>query len=82
VFVLKVKPDFPEEGGLLAAEQEAVFTEMNEHEAKSGAAALIEGLGIPESLCPRKTKESEEGSPLGDASVWGSDISLSFSRTG
>jgi len=51
------KPDFSEEDGVLSAELEAEFAEMNGYEAEPEAAVLLKSLGIPESLCPRKMKE-------------------------
>ncbi len=43
------KPDFSEEDGLRASELESQFAEMNGWNAESDAAALLSGLGIPES---------------------------------
>ncbi len=43
------KPDFSEADGLKASELESVFAEMNGWNAESDAAALLSGLGIPES---------------------------------
>ena len=55
------KPEFTEEDGVRSAELEAEFAEMNGYEAESEAAVLLKGLGIPESLCPRKMKELDGG---------------------
>ncbi|TSA45528.1 MAG: ATP-binding cassette domain-containing protein, partial [Deltaproteobacteria bacterium] len=55
------KRDFSEEDGVLSAELEAEFAEMNGYEAEAEAAVLLKGLGIPESLCPRKMKELDGG---------------------
>lgn len=44
------KPDFSEEDGILAAELEAEFGEMNGYEAETDAAKLLAGLGVDESL--------------------------------
>jgi ATPase subunit of ABC transporter with duplicated ATPase domains len=43
------KPDFSEEDGIRASELEAEFAEMDGWNAQSDAAALLSGLGIPES---------------------------------
>jgi ATPase subunit of ABC transporter with duplicated ATPase domains len=43
------KPDFSEEDGIKASELESQFAEMNGWNAESDAAALLSGLGIPES---------------------------------
>lgn len=43
------KPDFSEADGIKASELEAEFAEMNGWNAQSDAAALLSGLGIPES---------------------------------
>lgn len=43
------KPDFSEADGIRASELEAEFAEMNGWNAQSDAAALLSGLGIPES---------------------------------
>jgi ATPase subunit of ABC transporter with duplicated ATPase domains len=55
------KPEFTEEDGVLSAELEAEFAEMNGYEAEAEAAVLLKGLGIPESLCPRKMRELDGG---------------------
>ena len=55
------KPEFSEEDGVLSAELEAEFAEMNGYEAESEAAVLLSGLGIPEALCHRKMRELEAG---------------------
>jgi len=43
------KPDFSDEDGVRASELEAEFAEMDGWNAESDAAALLSGLGIPES---------------------------------
>ncbi len=43
------KPDFSEEDGIKASELEEKFAEMDGWNAESDAAALLSGLGIPES---------------------------------
>lgn len=43
------KPDFSEADGIKASELESEFAEMNGWNAQSDAAALLSGLGIPES---------------------------------
>ncbi len=45
---LYAKPDFSEEDGVLAAELEAEFGEMNGYEAETDAAKLLAGLGVSE----------------------------------
>ncbi len=47
------KPDFSEEDGILAADLEATFAELNGYEAESEAATLLKGLGIEEALLDR-----------------------------
>lgn len=54
-----MKPDFSEADGLHAAELEAQVAEMHGYEAESDAAALLSGLGIPESLHTRQMVELE-----------------------
>ncbi|GAB4146325.1 MAG: ATP-binding cassette domain-containing protein [Candidatus Promineifilaceae bacterium] len=54
-----MKPHFSEADGLYAAELEAQVAEMNGYEAESDAAALLSGLGIPESLHYRQMSELE-----------------------
>ncbi len=46
---LYAKPDFSEEDGILAADLESEFAEMNGWEAELDAAKLLNGLGVPES---------------------------------
>mgnify|MGYP002520776844 CR=1 FL=1 len=46
---LYAKPDFSEADGILAAELESEFAEMNGWEAELDAAKLLNGLGVPES---------------------------------
>ncbi|MCA9944627.1 MAG: ATP-binding cassette domain-containing protein [Ardenticatenaceae bacterium] len=53
------KPDFSEEDGILAAELEATFAELNGYEAESEAATLLKGLGIEEALLDRHMRELE-----------------------
>ncbi|MFO7461345.1 MAG: ATP-binding cassette domain-containing protein, partial [Desulfatiglandales bacterium] len=55
------KADFSEEDGIRSAELEADFGEMNGYEAEAEAAALLNGLGIPEELRYKKMKELESG---------------------
>ncbi len=55
------KPDFSEADGILSAELEAEFAEMNGYEAESEAAVLLNGLGIPEDLRNKMMKELEGG---------------------
>jgi len=55
------KADFSEEDGILSAELEAEFAEMNGYEAEAEAAVLLNGLGIPEELRHKKMKELEGG---------------------
>ena len=55
------KPEFTEEDGIRCGELEAEFAEMNGYEAKSEAAVLLSGLGIPEELRDKKMKELEGG---------------------
>jgi len=55
------KADFSEEDGILSAELEAEFAEMNGYEAESEAAVLLNGLGVPEELRHKKMKELEGG---------------------
>lgn len=45
---LYAKPDFSEEDGILAADLESEFAEMNGWEAELDAAKLLNGLGVPE----------------------------------
>ncbi|MBP3359555.1 MAG: ABC-F family ATP-binding cassette domain-containing protein [Clostridia bacterium] len=44
------KPDFSDEDGILAAELEAEFAEMNGWEAESDVSKLLQGLGLDESV--------------------------------
>ena len=53
------KPDFSEEDGILAADLEATFAELNGYEAESEAATLLKGLGIEEALLDRYMRELE-----------------------
>ena len=53
------KPDFSEEDGILAADLEATFAELNGYEAESEAATLLKGLGIEEELLDRHMRELE-----------------------
>ncbi|MGV8059276.1 MAG: ABC-F family ATP-binding cassette domain-containing protein [Smithellaceae bacterium] len=55
------KSDFSEKDGILSAEMEAEFAEMNGYEAESEAAVLLNGLGIPEELRQKKMKELDGG---------------------
>ena len=47
---LYAKPDFSEEDGIIAAELEAEFAEMNGWEAETEAGKLLQGLGLDNSL--------------------------------
>ena len=49
------KPDFSEQDGLLVADLEEVFAEMNGWNAESDAAFLLSGLGVKEALQDRKS---------------------------
>jgi ATPase subunit of ABC transporter with duplicated ATPase domains len=53
------KPDFSEEDGILAADLEATFAELNGYEAESEAATLLKGLGIEEALLDRYMRDLE-----------------------
>ena len=53
------KPDFSEEDGILAADLEATFAELNGYEAEAEAATLLKGLGIEEELLDRYMRELE-----------------------
>ncbi len=53
------KPDFSEEDGILAAELEATFAELNGYEAESEAATLLKGLGIEEEMLDRTMRDLE-----------------------
>lgn len=53
------KPDFSEEDGILAADLEATFAELNGYEAESEAATLLKGLGIEEELLDRYMRDLE-----------------------
>jgi len=55
------KADFSEEDGILSADLESEFAELNGYEAEAEAAVLLNGLGIPEELRHRKMKELEGG---------------------
>ena len=55
------KAEFTEEDGVLSAELESEFAEMNGYEAESEAAVLLNGLGIPEELRTKQMKELEAG---------------------
>jgi ATPase subunit of ABC transporter with duplicated ATPase domains len=54
---LYAKEDFTDEDGILAAELEGEFAELNGWEAESDAAILLSGLGITEQLYDKKMKE-------------------------
>ncbi|BDU51605.1 ABC-F family ATP-binding cassette domain-containing protein [Haliovirga abyssi] len=51
------KPDFSEEDGMIAAELEERFDELNGWDAESNAATILTGLGIPRELHDKKMKE-------------------------
>lgn len=53
------KPDFSEADGIIAAELEATFAELNGYEAESEAATLLKGLGIEEALLDKFMRELE-----------------------
>ncbi len=53
------KPDFSEEDGILAADLEATFAELNGYEAEAEAATLLKGLGIEEALLERYMRDLE-----------------------
>jgi len=53
------KPDFSEEDGIKASELEEKFAEMDGWNAESDAAALLSGLGIPESDHYKQLKDLE-----------------------
>jgi ATPase subunit of ABC transporter with duplicated ATPase domains len=55
--LIYAKPDFSEDDGLKAAELEGEFAELNGWEAESEAAALLNGLGVPENLHYKKMQE-------------------------
>lgn len=55
------KAEFTEEDGVLSAELESEFAEMNGYEAESEAAVLLNGLGISEELRTKQMKELEPG---------------------
>ena len=55
------KAEFTEEDGVLSAELESEFAEMNGYEAESEAAVLMNGLGIPEELRTKQMKDLEAG---------------------
>ena len=54
---LYAKGDFTEEDGIRSGELEVKFGEMNGYEAEAEAAALLNGLGIPEEMRQKKMKE-------------------------
>ena len=58
---LYAKPDFSEDDGVLTAELESLFAEMNGWEAEANAASLLSGLGIKENLHKKKMKELTGG---------------------
>lgn len=58
---LYAKPDFSEEDGLLVADLEGEFAEMDGWNAESDAAALLDGLGIPAELHYTKMSELSGG---------------------
>ncbi|MBU0485423.1 MAG: ATP-binding cassette domain-containing protein [Proteobacteria bacterium] len=51
------KTDFNDEDGIRSGELEALFGEMNGYEAEAEAAALLNGIGIPEDMRLKKMKE-------------------------
>ena len=54
---LYMKEDFSDEDGILAAELEGEFAEMNGWEAESDASKLIQGLGLSESVLYQQMSE-------------------------
>ncbi len=54
---LYAKPDFSDEDGMVVADLEAEFAELNGWEAESEAAELLIGLGIPKDLHEKKMKD-------------------------
>ncbi|QGG48372.1 ATP-binding cassette domain-containing protein [Heliorestis convoluta] len=56
---LYAKPDFSEEDGMLVAELEGEFAELNGWDAESEAAGLLTGLGIPNEMHDKKMAELE-----------------------
>jgi ATPase subunit of ABC transporter with duplicated ATPase domains len=58
---LYAKPDFSEEDGVLTAELESLFAEMNGWEAEANGSSLLAGLGIKEHLHKKKMKELTGG---------------------
>lgn len=52
-----MKEDFSEEDGILAAELEGEFADLNGWEAESDAASLLQGLGVPTELHDKLMKE-------------------------
>ena len=55
------KPDFSEEDGIIAADLEAEFAELNGYEAEFEAAALLTNLGIEEGKHGRVMRDLEAG---------------------
>lgn len=55
--ILYAKPDFSEQDGLLVAELEGEFAELNGWEAEAEAAMLLNGLGVAEELHYKKMQE-------------------------
>ncbi len=55
------KPDFSEEDGLIAADLEAEFAELNGYEAEFEASALLTNLGIEEEKHGRVMRDLEAG---------------------
>lgn len=55
------KPDFSEEDGIVAADLEAEFAELNGYEAEFEAAALLTNLGIEEEKQGRVMRDLEAG---------------------
>jgi ATPase subunit of ABC transporter with duplicated ATPase domains len=58
---LYAKPDFGEADGIRSGELEVEFAEMNGYEAESDAAVLLNNLGVPEEMHPKKMRELEGG---------------------
>lgn len=55
------KEDFSDEDGVIAAELESEFAEMNGYEAESDAGSMLNGLGLKDDLHNKKMSELEAG---------------------
>ncbi|MBK8989161.1 MAG: ATP-binding cassette domain-containing protein [Chloroflexi bacterium] len=56
---LYAKTDFSDEDGVLAAQLESEFADLNGYDAEAEAATLLKGLGIDETLLDRQMAELE-----------------------